>query len=106
MKQMVGSIGGWQTMQMVHEMVGGEPYDYVPLGEYVVRAIGVCGGRPTFKYTRIEVAGALDRLASGESMEDIAAGYGGRVPREALQEAVVIGTADDVTIRPVQNWTV
>jgi uncharacterized protein (DUF433 family) len=56
----------------------------------VVRAVGVCGGRPTFKYTRIEVAGALDRLASGESIESIVAGYAGRVPREAVLEAIDI----------------
>ena len=79
-------------MQRVQEMVGGESYEYVPLGQYVVRAIGVCGGRPTFKYTRIEVAGALDRLAAGESLESIASGYGDRVPREAVQEAVDIAT--------------
>ena len=75
-------------MQMQREMVGGEPYDFVPLGEYVVRAVGVCGGRPTFKYTRIEVAGTLDRLRAGEKLDDITAGYKGRVSREAIQEAV------------------
>jgi uncharacterized protein (DUF433 family) len=64
---------------MVREMVGGEPYEYVPLGQYVVRAVGVCGGRPTFKYTRIEISGTLDRLAAGETMESILAGYGNRV---------------------------
>jgi uncharacterized protein (DUF433 family) len=75
-------------MQIQHEVIGGDPYDYIPLGQYVVRALGVCGGRPTFKYTRIEVAGTLERLASGESMDSIVAGYGGRVAREAIQEAV------------------
>jgi uncharacterized protein (DUF433 family) len=75
-------------MQIQHEVIGGDPYDYIPLGQYVVRAFGVCGGRPTFKYTRIEVAGTLERLASGESMDSIVAGYGGRVAREAIQEAV------------------
>ncbi len=77
-------------MQMVREMLGDEPYEYVPMGQYVVRAVGVCGGRPTFKYTRIEVAGALDRLAAGEGMDSIVAGYNGRVPREAVQEAIDI----------------
>ena len=77
-------------MQVIRETVRDEPYDYVPLGRYVVRAVGVCGGRPTFKYTRIEVAGALERLAAGESLESIVADYGGRVPREAVQEAVDI----------------
>ncbi|HZP82452.1 MAG TPA: DUF433 domain-containing protein [Chthonomonadaceae bacterium] len=77
-------------MPMVQEIVGGESYEYTPLGQYVVRAVGVCGGRPTFKYTRIEVAGALDRLAAGESLESIVAGYGGRVSREAMLEAIDI----------------
>jgi uncharacterized protein (DUF433 family) len=77
-------------MEIVTETLGGELYQYVPLGEYVVRALGVCGGRPTFKYTRIEVAGALSRLASGEAMSQIVEGYGGRVSREAMQEAVDI----------------
>lgn len=77
-------------MDMVHETINGETYEYAPLGEFVVRAVGVCGGRPTFKYTRIEVAGALDRLRAGESLDSIVAGYEGRVSREAMQEAVDI----------------
>lgn len=44
----------------VVEVVGGETYSYVPLGQYVVRAFGVCGGHPTFKYTRIEITGTKD----------------------------------------------
>ena len=30
--------------KLVTETVGGEAYQYYPLGEYVVRAVGVCGG--------------------------------------------------------------
>ena len=86
--------------ELQQEMVGGEPYDYIPLGQYVVRALGVCGGRPTFKYTRIEVAGTLGRLASGESVETIVAGYEGRVPREAVQEAADIVTRSFLTSLP------
>ncbi len=85
---------------MVREIVGGEPYDYVPLGQYVVRAVGVCGGRPTFKYTRIEVSGALERLASGEPLDSIVAGYAERVPREAMQEAVHLVTHHYVDTLP------
>jgi uncharacterized protein (DUF433 family) len=55
-------------------------------------AIGVCGGRPTFKYTRIEVTGTLERLAAGESLDDIVRGYGGRVSVEAILEACHIIT--------------
>jgi hypothetical protein len=51
--------------ELVCETVGGEPYEYYPLGEYVVIAPGVCGSEPTFKYTRINVEHALGRLAMG-----------------------------------------
>jgi len=71
-------------------MVNGEPYEYYPLGEYIVAASDVCGGRPTFKYTRIEVAGLLDRLSAGETMEHLVWGYQGRVPREAIEEALML----------------
>ena len=74
--------------KLVSEDVGGELYQYYPLGEYVVRAVGVCGGRPTFKYTRIEVAGTLDRLATAESLDEVVVGYRGRVSREAVMEAL------------------
>jgi uncharacterized protein (DUF433 family) len=72
----------------VVEVVGGETYSYVPLGQYVVRAFGVCGGRPTFKYTRIEITGTLERLAAGETLDEIVIGYQGRVTREAALEAM------------------
>ena len=72
----------------ITEVINGERYQYYPLGEHVVRAVGVCDGRPTFKYTRIEITGTLDRLAVGESLETIVAGYRGKVSREAVMEAV------------------
>jgi len=74
--------------ELVTEIVNGEMYQYYPLGQHVVRAVGVCGGRPTFKYTRIEVANALDRLAASESIDEVVAGYRGRVSREASMEAI------------------
>jgi uncharacterized protein (DUF433 family) len=79
-------------MELVSEIVDGEPYQYYPLGEYVVRALGVCGGRPTFKYTRIEIAGTLGRLAAGESLDAIVEGHRGRVPCEAILEAIRLVT--------------
>lgn len=75
---------------MVQEMVGGEVYEFMPLGECIVRAVGVCGGRPTFKYTRVEVEGILDRLAAGESVDNIVTGFNGRISREAILEAINI----------------
>ena len=74
--------------QLVTETIGNEPYQYYPLGKYVARAPGVCGGRPTFKYTRIEITGTLDRLAAGETIDEIMAGYRGKVSREAVIEAI------------------
>ena len=74
--------------ELITEMVGGETYEYYPLGEYVVRAVGVCGGRPTFKYTRIEIIGTLERFAAGASIDSIVQGYQGRVTREAVVEAL------------------
>jgi len=78
--------------ELITEMVGGEPYQYCPLGNYVVRAVGVCGGRPTFKYTRIEITGTLERLAAGERLEDIVQGYRDRVSPEAIMEAMRLVT--------------
>jgi uncharacterized protein (DUF433 family) len=79
---------------LVTETIGGEPYQYYPLGEFVVRVVGVCGGRPTFKYTRIEMLGTLNRLAAGESLDDIVSGYDGRVSRDAVLEALRIAFAE------------
>ena len=92
--------------KLLREIVGRETYQYYPLGRHVVRAIGVCGGRPTFKYTRIEITGTLERLAAGESLDQIVEGYKGRVSREAIIEAIrlvneqIIGTLPQ--LEPVQ----
>lgn len=86
---------------IVTETVNGEAYEYYSLGEHVVRAIGVCGGRPTFKYTRIEISGTLDRLAAGESLDAIVAGYDGRVSREAVMEAIQVVTTGFLRNLPV-----
>ena len=76
------------TRKLVREVVGGGPYEYYPLGDYIVAAPGICGGRPTFKYTRIEVEVVLDLLAAGEPMERLVENFQGRVPREAIEEAL------------------
>ncbi len=86
--------------ELVTEIVGGEPYQYYPLGDHVVRAIAVCGGRPTFKYTRIEITGTLERLAAGESIDEIVRGYHGRVSHAAIIEAVRLVTAHFIKTLP------
>ena len=76
-------------MDLVREVCGGEPYEYYPLGRYVVAAPGVCGGRPTFKYTRLELAVVLDRLAGGESVDELLNACGTScLTREAIEEAL------------------
>ena len=86
--------------ERITEIVGGEPYEYYPLGEYVVRAPGVCGGRPTFKYTRIEVTGVLQRLATGEQLESLVADYASSVPAAAIWEACELVTRSFLATLP------
>lgn len=75
-----------RARELVTEIVGGEPYAYYPLGEYVVCAPGICGGRPTFKYHRIDVRHALSLLSGGWTIERVAEEY--QIPVAAVQEAL------------------
>jgi len=78
-----------KSSELVHEIVGGTPYDYYPLGEYIVVAPGVCGGRPTFKYTRLEVSQILTLLGAGYSVEWLVDQYEeSRLTQAAVQEAI------------------
>jgi uncharacterized protein (DUF433 family) len=75
--------------KLVREMYGGEVYEYYPLGKYVVAAPGVCGGRPTFKYTRLEVSMILALIAAGETIEQVVQEYSlSRLTPEAVKEAI------------------
>jgi len=75
--------------ELARETVGGEPYEYYPLGEYVVIAPDVCGGRPTFKYTRLEVSVILSLLGDGWSIDEVAAEYEqSNLRRAAIREAL------------------
>jgi len=76
--------------KFVREMVGGEPYEYYPVGRYIVCAPGICGGRPTFKYTRIDVHHALALLTAGRTVEEVAKGY--EVPVKAIHEALILSS--------------
>lgn len=88
--------------QLIHEVVGGEPYAYYPIGRHVVVAPGVCGGRPTFKYTRIDVRHALGLLAGGRTVERVAQGY--NIPLAAVQEALALaGKAFDQSTRELSR---
>jgi uncharacterized protein (DUF433 family) len=77
--------------KLVRKTMGGESYEYYPLGRYVVMAPGVCGGRPTFKGTRVEVQTVLDWLRSGRTVRDIAESYPS-VSQAAIREAVQLAS--------------
>lgn len=72
--------------KLVCEIVGGEPYEFYPVGRHIVIAPGICGGRPTFKYTRIDVRHALSLLAAGRTVERVAQSY--QIPVAAVREAL------------------
>ena len=76
--------------QLVREMLGEEWYAYIPPGKFVVSAPAVYRGRPTFKYTRIEVAGVLERLATGHDIEALIIDSRGRLSREAIADAATL----------------
>ena len=76
------------TRKLVREIRGSEPYEYYPVGRHIVVGPGVCGGRPTFKYTRIDVRYALSLLAAGRAIEQVARGY--QIPVAAVREALTL----------------
>jgi uncharacterized protein (DUF433 family) len=78
------------TEDLVFEMYGDVSYEYYPVGQYIVAAPGVCGGRPTFKYTRLEVAVVLDLLAAGWTTKHILHEYAqSKLTPEAIAEAMI-----------------
>lgn len=82
----------------MRETVGGEPYEYYPVGRHIVIAPGVCGGRPTFKYTRIDVRHALRLVAGGRPIEQVARGY--EIPVAGVREALAMAAkAFDHTVQ-------
>ena len=75
--------------EFTREMVDGEWYEFVPLGKNVVACPEICGGRPTFKYTRLEVSVILDLLAAGHSIKEVLRKYAhSDISAEAIKEAV------------------
>ena len=58
------------------------------LGQYIVADPQICHGKPTFKGTRIMVWQVLDALARGESADEIAEAWDGKVGKDAIAETV------------------
>ena len=79
----------FSKVHIVREIFGGESYEYYPLGNYIVASPGICGGRPTFKYTRLEVSVILSLLAAGETIDEVVKEYANSsLSPEAVQEAI------------------
>ncbi len=60
---------------------------YLKVGHHLIAHPRVCGGRLTFRGTRIKVADVLEMLSSGMTPQQVASNYPGLVSVEALQEA-------------------
>ena len=87
---------------LVHETYGGLPSVYYPLAQHIVAAPGVYGGRPTFKYTRLEVSVVLDLLAAGWTVDQIVREYAqSRLQPEAVLEAIRLAREALVTTATV-----
>lgn len=72
----------------------GEPYEFYQLGKkYVVAAPGICRGRPTIKYTRLDVRHILGFLKAGDTPEQISEWY--KIPEEAVFEAIEFASKND-----------
>src|SRR2546423_8008918 len=90
MKYNGARIGG-QALKLIREGKAADLYEYYPLGRFVVIAPGICGSRPTFKGTRVEVQTVLDCLRQGRSIQDIVQSYPS-VSRPAVREAIRLAT--------------
>jgi uncharacterized protein (DUF433 family) len=60
----------------------------VELGEYIIADPKICHGKPTFKRTRVMVFQVLEQVAHGTPWERIMWSWRGKVPMEAITEAV------------------
>ena len=88
MKRLGGaSAAKWQSRKLIRQEDAAGAYEFYPIGRHVVIAPGVCGGRPTFKGTRVEVRTVLDCLRHGRSIPEVRKGYPS-VSQAAIEEAI------------------
>ncbi len=91
--QALQSVAVDEPPELVREDYGGRSYEYYPLGEYIVAAPGVCGGRPTIKYHRLDARWVIGYLRAGDTPEDLAREF--NIPIEAVHEAVRLAEVFD-----------
>jgi len=82
-----------RTLDLVKETLAGHPYEYYPLGNHIVAAKGVCGGRPTVKYRRLDARHIVGRLKAGDTVRQIARNY--KIPVAAVNEAIELASLYD-----------
>lgn len=58
------------------------------IGRHIVTDPRICHGQPTFRGTRIMVRQVLEQVAHGMAWETIVDEWRGKVPKEAIAEAV------------------
>ena len=81
------------TLELVTEDLNGTPYQYYPLGQYVVAAPGVCGGRPTIKGQRLDARHIMGYLRTGDTAEQLAQDF--KLSLEAIQEVIQLAELYD-----------
>jgi uncharacterized protein (DUF433 family) len=90
------------TLPLVREVFDDTVYEYFPIAQHIVAAPEICGGRPTFKYTRLEIATILDLIAAGWSVERLVQEYAqSHLTSESVAEAVRL--AKDALVTTTAN---
>lgn len=87
------------TEKLESEIYGGEVYEYLPLGKYIVASPRVCGGRPTIKYHRLDARHIIGYLKQGTSPEYLAKNF--EIPIEAVYEVIDLADRLDYEARYV-----
>jgi uncharacterized protein (DUF433 family) len=75
-----------KTQRLVGEIVESEVFEHYPLGRHIVAAPGMCGGRTSFEYRRIDVRHTLGLMAAGRTIEPVAQAK--QISLAAVQEAL------------------
>lgn len=58
------------------------------IGRYIIADPDICHGKPTFRGTRIMVWQVLEQVSAGMAWETIVGEWQGKIPKEAIAEAV------------------
>ncbi|MBO0862063.1 MAG: DUF433 domain-containing protein [Chloracidobacterium sp.] len=88
-------------MKLIIEEVGGELYEYLPLGDYVGAARGVSDGRPTIKHHRLDARHVLAQVNGGMPVRQVAREY--NIPIAAVNEVIALADRYDYEASYIGN---